>query len=53
MPIYEYRCDDCEVSFEAFVRPGHLDDADPLTADAAPRDTLTPNDLVAEWQGAP
>jgi hypothetical protein len=32
---------------------GHLDDADPLTADAAPRDTLTPNDLVAEWQGAP
>ena len=32
---------------------GHVDDADPLTADAAPRDTLTPNDLVAEWQGAP
>ncbi len=27
MPIYEYRCDDCEVSFEALVRPGHLDDA--------------------------
>ena len=32
---------------------GHVDDADPLTADPAPRDTLTPNDLVAEWQGAP
>jgi putative FmdB family regulatory protein len=27
MPIYEYRCDDCELSFEALVRPGHLDDA--------------------------
>jgi putative FmdB family regulatory protein len=28
MPIYEYRCGDCEVSFEAFVRRGHLDDAE-------------------------
>jgi|HubBroStandDraft_6_1064221.scaffolds.fasta_scaffold360128_2 putative FmdB family regulatory protein len=28
MPIYEYRCTDCEVSFEALVRPGHLDDAE-------------------------
>ena len=28
MPIYEYRCVDCEVSFEALVRPGHLDDAE-------------------------
>jgi putative FmdB family regulatory protein len=28
MPIYEYRCAECEVSFEAFVRPGHLDDAE-------------------------
>ncbi len=22
MPIYEYRCADCDRSFEAFVRPG-------------------------------
>jgi len=22
MPIYEYRCTDCDRSFEAFVRPG-------------------------------
>jgi putative FmdB family regulatory protein len=28
MPIYEYRCADCAVSFEAFVRPGHLDEAE-------------------------
>ncbi len=27
MPIYEYRCADCERSFEAFVRPGR-DDAE-------------------------
>jgi putative FmdB family regulatory protein len=37
MPIYEYRCAECEVSFEAFVRPGHDDatcpdcDGDKLT----------------------
>ena len=23
MPIYEYRCADCDRPFEAFVRPGH------------------------------
>src|SRR6266851_2191152 len=28
MPIYEYRCDDCEVSFETFVRAGHDEDAE-------------------------
>ncbi len=28
MPIYEYRCADCERSFETFVRPGHDDDAE-------------------------
>jgi putative FmdB family regulatory protein len=27
MPIYEYRCTDCDQAFEAFVRPGH-DDAE-------------------------
>jgi hypothetical protein len=32
---------------------GHVDDADPVTANAAPRDTLTPNDLVVEWHGLP
>ncbi len=32
---------------------GHVDDADPVTANAAPRDTLTPNDLVAEWHDPP
>jgi hypothetical protein len=32
---------------------GHVDDTDPETANAAPRDTLTPSDLVAEWHGAP
>lgn len=25
MPIYEYRCARCDVSFEALVRPGHDD----------------------------
>ncbi len=25
MPIYEYRCAPCALSFEAFVRPGHDD----------------------------
>ena len=25
MPIYEYRCTDCESTFEAFVRSGHND----------------------------
>ncbi len=28
MPIYEYRCDDCEVSFETFLRPGDDEDAE-------------------------
>ena len=32
---------------------GHVDDADPVTANAAAHDTLTPNDLVAEWHGLP
>jgi hypothetical protein len=32
---------------------GHVDDDYPETANAAPRDTLTPNDLAAEWHGAP
>jgi Family of unknown function (DUF5330) len=32
---------------------GPVDDADAVTANAAPRDTLTPDDLVAEWHGAP
>jgi hypothetical protein len=32
---------------------GHVDDADPVTANAAPPDTLTPNDLVAEWHDLP
>jgi putative FmdB family regulatory protein len=27
MPIYEYHCDDCDNSFEAFIRPGRPDDA--------------------------
>ena len=27
MPIYEYRCEDCESSFETLVRPGHDEDA--------------------------
>jgi putative FmdB family regulatory protein len=25
MPIYEFRCDDCERSFETFVMPGRAD----------------------------
>jgi hypothetical protein len=32
---------------------GHVDDADPVTANAAPRDPWTPNDLVAEWHDLP
>lgn len=28
MPIYEYRCEDCESSFETLVRPGHDEDAE-------------------------
>ncbi|HXW85210.1 MAG TPA: zinc ribbon domain-containing protein [Candidatus Binataceae bacterium] len=28
MPIYEYRCSDCQSSFETLVRPGHDDDAE-------------------------
>jgi Family of unknown function (DUF5330) len=32
---------------------GPVDDADAVTENAAPRDTLTPDDLVAEWHGAP
>jgi putative FmdB family regulatory protein len=27
MPIYEYRCENCDKSFETLVRPGHGDDA--------------------------
>ena len=26
MPIYEYRCEDCDSSFETFVQPGHHDE---------------------------
>ncbi len=26
MPIYEYRCTDCDRSFESFARPGRGDD---------------------------
>jgi hypothetical protein len=32
---------------------GVVDDADPASANLAPRDTLTPDDLVAEWQAPP
>ena len=32
---------------------GGVEDADAAAADAAPRDTLTPDDLVAEWRAAP
>jgi hypothetical protein len=32
---------------------GVVDNADPLSANLAPRDTLTPDDLVAEWQAPP
>jgi putative FmdB family regulatory protein len=28
MPIYEYRCGDCERSVEVLVRPGHDEDAE-------------------------
>jgi putative FmdB family regulatory protein len=29
MPIYEYRCEDCDRSFETFVMPGRTDAACP------------------------
>jgi Family of unknown function (DUF5330) len=32
---------------------GGAENADPSPADTAPRDTLTPDDLVAEWRAAP
>ena len=32
---------------------GNVGNADTSLADAAPRDTLTPDDLQAEWRGAP
>ena len=32
---------------------GAVDDADSLPGDMAPRDTLTPDDLVAEWRVPP
>jgi Family of unknown function (DUF5330) len=32
---------------------GGVENADALLADAAPRDTLTPADLVVEWRAAP
>lgn len=32
---------------------GGADEADEAPAAAAPRDTLTPDDLVAEWRGLP
>ncbi len=32
---------------------GGADDADASPAAAAPRDTLTPDDMVAEWRGLP
>jgi hypothetical protein len=32
---------------------GNLDNADPALGNAAPRDTLTPDDLTAEWQAPP
>ena len=32
---------------------GMLDNADPSSANLASRDTLTPDDLVAEWQAPP
>jgi putative FmdB family regulatory protein len=28
MPIYEYHCQDCDSSFETFVRPGHDDETE-------------------------
>ena len=27
MPLYEYRCDDCQQTFEALVRAGQADEA--------------------------
>jgi hypothetical protein len=32
---------------------GTVDNTDPALADQAPRDTLTPDDLTAEWQTPP
>jgi hypothetical protein len=32
---------------------GHVDDADSALSDPASRDTLTPDDLAAEWRGVP
>jgi len=32
---------------------GGVENADPSLAEAAPRDTLTPDDLVAEWHAVP
>jgi hypothetical protein len=32
---------------------GNVDNADPALSNAAPRDTLTPDDLTAEWQAPP
>ncbi|HEY0912031.1 MAG TPA: DUF5330 domain-containing protein [Bradyrhizobium sp.] len=31
----------------------NVDNADPALSNAAPRDTLTPDDLTAEWQAPP
>ena len=35
MPIYEYHCEDCSLSFETFIRPGHDEDAVCPTCDGA------------------
>jgi putative FmdB family regulatory protein len=35
MPIYEYRCDGCDASFETLVRAGHPDDARCPSCDGA------------------
>ena len=32
---------------------GGVENADPSLAEVAPRDTLTPDDMQVEWQGAP
>jgi hypothetical protein len=32
---------------------GSVENADPALADAVPRDTLTPDDLTAEWRAPP
>jgi hypothetical protein len=32
---------------------GKAENADPALADSAPRDTLTPDDLTAQWQAPP